>query len=306
MNRLIFASLMLLSPVVVISAEVVPAENSGDFFRIVHKEGKRTPHSFDTAVVRFTDEEKKVEVDLVAAVHIGDREYYEELNELFKNYDSVLYELVAEKGTTITKKVVEDKKKTNALSSFQVGMGEALALDFQLAHVDYAAKNFVHADLSPDEFAKRFAERGDLLQMIYRALVLGVSKGTDGADADIKTQGRLLGTFFSSNPTLSLKRLVVKEMVAQMDDSMWIIGGEGSAIITDRNEAALKVLRKQMTKGDTSIAIFYGGAHLPEFSKSLKKDFKMTPIQTTWVIAWDLTSDKSARKISEFVLDFSN
>ena len=294
MNRLIISCLVLFFPAVV-SAAAVPAKNSGDFFRIVQKEGKRTPYSFDTAVVRFTDADKKVEVDLVAAVHIGDKEYYEELNELFKNYDSVLYELVAEEGTVIDKKAVANKKNTTVLSSFQAGMGEALALDFQLVHIDYTAKNLVHADLSPDEFAKRFAERGDLLQMIYRALVLGVSKGADGGEADIKTQGRLIGTFFSSNPTLSLKRLVVKEMVAQMDDSMWIIGGDGSAIITDRNEAALKVLRKQIAKGDKSIAIFYGGAHLPEFATSLQKDFRMTPIQTTWVIAWDLTSDKSAR-----------
>jgi len=250
----------------------------------------------ETAIVRFTDGDKHIKVDLVAAVHIGDKEYYEELNERFKDYDSVLYELVAEQGTTINKKAVEDKKKKSVLSGFQTGMGEALDLDFQLEHVDYTAKNFVHADLSPDEFAKRFADRSDLLQMIYRVLVLGVSKSADGGDADIKTQGRMLGTFFSSNPTLSLKRLIAKEMVAQMDDSMWIIGGDGSAIITDRNEAALKVLRKQLKKGDKTIAIFYGGAHLPEFAKSLKKDFQMTPVQTTWVTAWDLTSDRSARK----------
>jgi hypothetical protein len=173
-------------------------------------------------------------------------------------------------------------------------MGEALDLDFQLEHVDYTAKNCVHADLSPEEFAKRVAERGDILQMLYRMLVHGFSK--DGAEAETKMQGRILGTLFSSNPSLALKRLMAKEMVGQMDDSMWVIGGDGSAIITDRNEAALKVLRKQIGKGDKKIAVFYGGAHLPEFAKSLKTAFAMTPIQRTWLIAWDLTSDRSARK----------
>ena len=297
MNRLILGCLVFFLPTVFAAAEdFVPAEKSSDFFRVVRREGKRTPQSFDTAVVRFTDRKKKVDVDLIAAVHIGDKEYYEELNELFKNYDSVLYELVAEEGTTIDKKAVEAKKKKNVLSGLQSGMGDALDLDFQLEHVDYTAKNFVHADLSPNEFAKRVAERGDLLQMLYRVLVLGLSKGTEGADNEMKTQGRMIGTLFSSNPSLSLKRLFAKEMVGQMDDSMWVIGGDGSAIITDRNEAALKVLRKQIGKGDKKIAIFYGGAHLPEFSQSLKKDFRMTPIRTTWVIAWDLTTDRSARK----------
>ena len=106
----------------------------------------------------------------------------------------------------------------------------------------------------------------------------------------------MLGAFFSSNPSLSLKRLFAREMLNQMDDSMWVIGGDSSAIITDRNAAALKVLRKQIDKGDKRIAIFYGGAHLPEFAASLKRDFHLTPMQTTWVAAWDLTSDYSARK----------
>ncbi len=301
MNRSVLGVLLALflavgPPIGLTAEEKVPVEKSSDFFRLVPKEGKRTSKSFETAVVRFTDTKKKVEVDLVAAVHVGDREYYEELNRLFKKFDSVLYELVAEKGTKIDKKSIEEKKGKSILSGFQSGMGDALNLDFQLEHVDYTVKNFVHADLSPEEFAQRVAERGDLLQMIYRMLVLGLQKGAEGKDDEMKSQGRMIGTLFSSNPSLSLKRLFAKEMVAQMDDTMWVIGGEGSAIISDRNSAALKILRKQLKKGDKKIAIFYGGAHLPEFAKSLKKDFGMTPTQKNWLIAWDLTSDQSARK----------
>ena len=297
MNRLLFGCLVFFLPAIAVVAEgPVSAEKCSDFFRIVQKEGKRTPYSFDTAVVRFADRKKEVAVDLIAAVHIGDKEYYEELNELFKQYDSVLYELVAEEGTRINRKEIEERKKKNVLTGFQSGMGETLNLEFQLTHVDYTAENFVHADLSPDEFAKRVAERGDLLQTLYRMLVHGMSKGSEGADAELKLQGRMLGTLFSSNPSLSLKRLFAREMFSQMDDSMWVIGGDGSAIITDRNKAALKVLRERIDKGDKKIAIFYGGAHHPEFAASLKKEFRMAPVQTTWIIAWDLTSDRSARE----------
>ena len=41
---------------------------------------------------------KAVVVDLVGAVHLGDKAYYERLNELFENYDAVLYEFVAPEG----------------------------------------------------------------------------------------------------------------------------------------------------------------------------------------------------------------
>ncbi|MDR1963676.1 MAG: hypothetical protein LBQ50_07850 [Planctomycetaceae bacterium] len=279
-----------------VAEEPKKLDHLSDFMRVTKKEGRRQPVSFDTAIVRFADERKKIKVDLVAAVHIGDKEYYEELNKIFKRYDAVLYELVAEKGTKPDKTAVEEKKGKSLLSAFQSGMGESLELDFQLEHVDYKAKNMVHADLSPSEFAKRVADRGDLIQILYRAIVLGMKKGANGQDEEIKMQGRLLGTLLASNQSLALKRFFAKEMISQMDDSMWILGGEeGSAIITDRNAAALKILRKEIKNGKKKIAIFYGGAHLPEFAKSLEKDFNLKLTETTWVVAWDLTSDHSAR-----------
>jgi len=177
-------------------------------------------------------------------------------------------------------------------------MGNALALEHQLNHIDYQAKNLVHADLSPEEFFRRVADRGDIVQMFYRALILGIQKSND-PDAqrnEMRMQGRLLGSLLVSDPALSLKRVLADEMMNQMDEVSVIIGGEASAIITDRNDAALKVLRQQIAGGKKKIAIFYGAAHLPEFATSLEKDFQMNMTGIEWVIAWDLTRDQSARE----------
>jgi hypothetical protein len=129
-------------------------------------------------------------------------------------------------------------------------------------------------------------------------MVLGAKKsGTEGQKEEMRLQGRLLGSLvFASDPSLSLKRIFAEEMINQLDDAGWVIGGSGSAIITDRNAAALKVLRQEIKNGKKKIAIFYGAAHLPEFAKSLEKDFQMKHTGTDWVIAWDLTKEKSARK----------
>ena len=40
-------------------------------------------------------------VDLIGAVHIGDRAYYQQLNRRFRQYDALLYELVAPEGTQV-------------------------------------------------------------------------------------------------------------------------------------------------------------------------------------------------------------
>ncbi len=37
-----------------------------------------------------------MQVDLIGAVHIAHREYFQLLNKKFRNYDAVLYELVAD------------------------------------------------------------------------------------------------------------------------------------------------------------------------------------------------------------------
>lgn len=278
------------------AGEAPRAGRLSDFMRVVKKEGRRQPHAFETAIVKLVDEKNEVEVDLIAAVHIGDKEYYEELNGIFKNYEAVLYELVAEEGTRIDREAEKNRDKKNLLSGFQAGMGRALNLDFQLDHIDYTAANLVHADLSPEEFARRAAERGDLIQMLYRTIVLSTKKGKDGRDEESRMQGRLVGTLFASNPSLALKRFFSREMVDRMDDSAWIIDGEGSAIITDRNEAALRVLRRELDAGKKKIAVFYGAAHLPDFVKNLEKKFKLKPKEISWVVAWDLTSDRSTRK----------
>ena len=283
-----------LLPLSLFAAETNRDYSYSDFMRVVKPAGEKLPISYDTAITRFTDENNDVQLDLIGAVHIGDKEYYAALNEIFKRYDAVLYELVAEENA---KPAAGKNESHSLLSSFQSGMGTALALDFQLAHIDYHAKNMVHADMNPTEFVRRVSDRGDFVQMFYRAMILGIKKsGEEARKTELRMQGRLLGSFFAPDPSLSLKRVLAEEMMGQLDDAAWIIGGDGSAIISDRNAAALRVLSQEIRNGKKKIAIFYGAAHLPEFAKSLEKDFKMKLTGTDWVIAWDLTNDKSARK----------
>jgi hypothetical protein len=294
-----FVLTIFLFPVILAAADAKRDYPMADFLRVSKPEGQRLPVSYDTAIAQFVDEKNGIVVDLIGVIHIGDKEYYAELNEIFKQYDAVLYELVAEEGAKPDHRTGRNESQ-GVLSSFQAGMGSALALEFQLKHIDYRAKNMIHADLSPTEFAQRVSDRGDLVQMFYRMMILGAKKsGQDAQNEEMKMQGRMLGSFFSSNPSLSLKRVLAEEMMNQLDDATWVIGGDGSAIITDRNEAALKVLRREINNGKKKIAIFYGAAHLPEFAKSLEKDFQMKHTGTTWIIAWDLTRDQSARKQSE-------
>jgi len=273
---------------ITISAVKSEEADHSDFLRITREEGKKPPKTLDTAIVRY---EGKVQVDLIAAIHVAEKRYYEDLNELFKNYDVVLYELVIPEGTEVSEELFarrKDQKEENLLSMVQVALSDSLGLTHQLKVVDYTAKNFVHADLTAEEFLRRVAQRGDVAGVFSRAMMHSLSEQAQAQSG--RVEGRLFASLFTKNKTLTLKRIFADEMINQMDTSMWILSGnEGSAIITDRNAIALKRLREQIEAGKEKIAIFYGAAHLKEFAQSLQKEFQMKKTKTDWVVAWDLS-----------------
>jgi hypothetical protein len=65
-------------------------------------------------------------------------------------------------------------------------------------------------------------------------------------------------------------------------------GGSGSTLVAGRNDKALAVLQEEMEKGHRSFAIFYGGAHMPDFDTKLRKDFGLAKGNTRWLEAWNL------------------
>src|SRR5262249_12973780 len=127
----------------------------------LQRDDKKQITALETNVVRYAaaSGEGDVTVDLIGAVHVGDKAYYEKLNKLMEQYDVLLYELVAPAGTKIPKG--GSKKTENRLAMLQNLAKIVLELDLQLEQVDYTKKNFVHADLSPDEMAEAIRRRGD-------------------------------------------------------------------------------------------------------------------------------------------------
>ena len=107
-------------------------------------------------------------VDLVGAVHVGEKDYYEQLNQLFTSYDAVLYELVAPEGTRI--EPGKSRSSRIAVSYIQNLMKDVLKLEFQLDRIDYTKPNMVHADMSPQEFSQSMKDRDEsFLKMFLQA-----------------------------------------------------------------------------------------------------------------------------------------
>jgi hypothetical protein len=271
------------------------AEAPSEFLRLVRDDAGE-PVSLDTSIVEYRESaadaaragrRTPLQVDLVAAVHIGGGDYYETLDRLFADYDAVLYELVAPPNARVPK---PGRKPTGAIGSAQQSLRQMLGLEFQLERVDYSAANFVHADLSPKEFDAAMARRGESWwSMFTRLMRESMARAERGAGGDVSV-GELFGILFGSGPERQLRlRRMMAEQFTDMDVLTAAFGGEdGSTLITDRNAAALAVLDDEIAKGKRRIAIFYGAAHMDDFDVRLRADYGLQPGEPVWVEAWDL------------------
>jgi len=276
------------------AAEPGVAEEVG-FLRL-SRDDAGSPVSLDTSIVRYREtpeaaaragRREPVEVDLVGAVHLGGKAYYDTLDRVFRGYDAVLYELVAPPN----ERPRPGRKPAGAIGSAQQGLTKLLGLEFQLERIDYTAANFVHADLSPKEFEAAMAKRGESWwSMFFKLMKEGSARAERGAGkgaADVGF-GDLFGLLFGNDREVRLRRIMA-EQFTDMEVLTAAFGGEeGSSLITDRNAAALDVLRDQIGRGRRRIAIFYGAAHMDDFDERLRQDFGMEPFETDWLEAWDL------------------
>jgi len=266
-----------------------PDGSSTKFIR-VRRTDDGVPIGMDTSIVRYVspsgDEHRKFTVDLVGAVHVGEAGYYRKLNEIFAKYDVLLYELVAPEGTRVPKGGGEGSQ-AHPVGALQSGMKSMLGLEHQLTEIDYTKANFVHADMSPEEFSQSMKDRGESFTKIFLRM-MGQAIAQQGQDPAGTSDVQLLMAFFAKDRKMRLKRIMA-EQFEDLEGSMKVFEGpDGSTLISERNKRALAVLADQIKAGNQRIGIFYGAGHLPDMERRLTDEFGLQKTQVRWVEAWDL------------------
>jgi hypothetical protein len=231
----------------------------------------------------------------VGAVHVGEKSYYETLNKRFEGYDVVLYELVAPDGTRVPK---GGRTSAHPVGMLQSVLKDMLGLEHQLAAVDYTKENLLHADMSPDDFAKSMADRNEsFMGMFFR--MMGQAMAQQSLGKNRTSDFDMLAALFDRDRAGALKR-VMAEQFADIEGMMRALDGpDGSTIITERNKVALGKLREQIAAGKKKIAVFYGAGHLGDMEKRLVTDFQLKRTGEEWLDAWNLEKAPRARKPKE-------
>lgn len=267
------------------ASDAQPIGDADVQFLRLKRDDRQQLESLDVAIVhcvpRAVDKQTPT-VDLIAAVHVAEPEFYAELNKRFANYDAVLYELVAPEGTRVER---GRGKANHPVSAVQHGLTDLLELQFQLEGIDYQADNLVHADMSPEQLAESMERRGEsFVKMFMRMLGYSMARSQQSAGSDART----LGALFAEDRAMALRRAMAEQFEDMPAMIRAIDGPKGSTLVAQRNKRSLEVLRKQIADGKKRIAIFYGAAHMDDMLERVEKDFAMKPTTIEWLVAWKL------------------
>ncbi len=264
-----------------------PVDDPIRFLRLAQDEDSR-PKSLEVAVLRCVPIDADTSdpiVDLVSAIHVAEPDFYAQLNREFARYEVVLYELVAPEGARVPKG--GGHGAANPVSLIQRGLTDLLELQFQLDGIDYTPENFVHADMSPEQFARSMRDRGESFgDMFFRMMGYNLARQSEGAGTTSDAQ--LLMALFSGNRAMALRRVMAEQFDTMQGAFNVIDGPDGSTLIAERNKVALDVLRKQLDAGRQKVAIFYGAGHMDDMVARLRDDFGLAPAEVRWVTAWKL------------------
>jgi hypothetical protein len=290
----------------------VAEENSGDetaaleYVRI-RKNDKKLAVALETPVITFANSEKypDASVDLVGAIHLGEPEYYDQLNELFKTYDVVLFEAVmpekavesnlrpgADVGSR-RKPLSDEEEWTDArigftaISVVQLGMKDALGMEFQLTGVDYTPSNFVHADMTAEEFESSMTRRGESFGGMLLT-EMGKSVAAQQDQNPVAMNLDLMLSALSSDRFYRIRRIAAAQL-ARAGGGDAFAGFDGSStIITERNKKCLDVMHRQLGKGKKKVGIFYGAGHFADMEKRMVSEYGFERTGEKWMIAWHL------------------
>lgn len=282
--------LLLFFSIILAQLGLATEEPATEFIRVHHTENSI---NLQTAVTTYSKDQ--VSVDLIGAVHIADKKYFQGLNATFKKYPVLLFEMVG--GENIGKEKQADaaakKGGLDLLGSVYSTMEKMLQLSGQKTHIDYQAKNFVHADLTLKEFYDLQEKRGESL------LSFAFKQAMNQENTKAPNTMKLLSALLSNNPDKIKLQLV--ETLGQGDNQIAQMTGE-NVIISDRNAKCLKVMQQQIDAGQNKIGIFYGAAHYPDMEKRLlKMGYKKT--QHRWINAWVIDKKKAGIKKKAVVED---
>lgn len=283
---------LLTSVACLVISPLKAADPVADFLRF-----RRTASAsaqLETSIRRYRHPDSGQLLSLVGAVHIGEKSYYQQIQEELDRHDLVLYEMVggpasgspeAPEKPPRGSDSAERRPSLDIISTLQRGMQEMLQLQHQMEHIDYTRGNLRHADLTSEEFSVALREHGlfhidpaGLMSGIAPALIDSFSLQAAMASQDENTVNRI--------------RWVLAKTISESVQQMALLGVKDiekpeDLILGIRNDQLWMDFQNSLPEGWRRSAIFYGAAHLPDIRRRLLLD-GWVEVDRVWVPAWKI------------------
>jgi hypothetical protein len=164
------------------------------------------------------------------------------------------------------------------------GLGNYFKLQYQTDGIDYSTKNFVHADVSMDEFIRLQSEKGESFATLFQKAFEAQFKRGPRKEEE-PTGGQMLLALLGDSSGI---KIAMAKMLGQAEELGAELGfGPDSVIVGERNRVALEVFDREVKSGRKHLGVFYGAAHLPDLEERLeKRGYKRT--KEDWITAWDI------------------
>jgi hypothetical protein len=263
-----------------------------------------------TAIRRFTPiHGNGPSIYLVAAIHIGEKSYYKQLQRFLDKQSVVLYEGVGPPPRAIRTKFARGAgshpfKVAKQPVGIQKKLANALNLQLQMDGIRYDRPQFRNSDLNWDTMNSLATEAGPDTQRLLAELKNSISGGPNVTEVDLIMDKVLKVS--ASRPLVAtiLRRLFVvvlcaPDKVRHLPGLKQDKGGPlgpakklDSIIINERNKtvladlkALLKTSKRNSSRPIQSIAIFYGAAHMKDIEQHLVSDLGYRTAEAQWVTA---------------------
>ncbi len=256
--------------------------------------------SYQNAVASYRKGD--VLVTLVGSTHVAEKACYDQVQKILEEHEAILFEFLGNPADLIERNP-KAMRQLEQSSGMRKHFSEMLELTSQVEGIDYSDPRFIHADFSSKQYQEALAEfkktpaakKGPDPARMAEVMKI-VQQVSPETLAFLNNRGR-------KQPLEGAKRKKFLAEITRFLSHPHLIRGlkpESAVIIGARNKHCLEVLEKQIAKGRTRLAIYFGSAHLAEMEESLLKNGYAPEGERKWINVWTVAQpDQPAQPKAE-------
>jgi hypothetical protein len=260
-----------------------------------------TDNALQTAIYTLNNADSSIRIKLIGVIHVGDVQYYRNIQILTKDLDYLYYEGIQLNSPspakipylssfqTETKEERGNRKGVKEIATFQNEFAKAFHFVEQSDYLK-PQKNWINADVTISQFLEILKKSNLNLEILTKNL------SVDAKTAFEEDSNEISSTMHEEDKDtviIKYKRKMAKYLVKSaeelcFDDGMKI---PREAIIIERNKIALRFLMDKIhSPNPQELGLLYGAAHLPHFLEVLQKEHNFQLHSVEWLDAWSLKS----------------